>query len=90
MHNIKNIVPQVVVLVDMPVKATAVSVKESLLDVADEAHILHILLLLPLLVSQLGERVDDDTEQEIQHHNDDQDVEREVVDEFHEVDQGVI
>ena len=47
---------------------------------ADEARIAHVPFSHPLPVSQLGERVDDDTEDDVQTDGSDEDKEGEMVD----------
>jgi len=65
--------------VDVVLEAVALAVEFDPLDVADEAHIGHVLLLPSLLLAQLRERVDDDTKHNVQQHRQQDDVEQRIV-----------
>jgi hypothetical protein len=55
------------------------------IDVANVAHISLIFILGLLLVSELGKGIDDDTEQDVDHRNDNDDMEGAIEGEFHKV-----
>jgi hypothetical protein len=55
-------------------------VKGLLVDVANEAVVPHVIVSLTLVVSQLGEGVDDDTEDDVEQDCDDQEEEGQIVD----------
>jgi hypothetical protein len=60
--------------------ALHLSVELLLLDVANEAKVPHVVVSLLLVVSQLGEGVDDDTEDDVQQDCDDEEEEGQIVD----------
>ena len=62
-HNVEDVVPQIVILRHMPVKATFTElVKDEPVLVADKTDILSVHLQELLLLSHLGKGVNDDTE----------------------------
>ena len=70
------IVPNLMVKVDMCLKAfIRVPVQVLSVEATDEAHVLHVVVLEAGLLSQLGERVDDDTEDDVEEDDDDDQVE---------------
>ena len=80
MDNIEDILPKVVVCLNMSVKtAFRVLFKNQSLKVANIANIVHVFVILSLLVSQSSKGVDDDTKDNVQRDDVDDNVERTVM-----------
>ena len=76
-----DVLPLVVVM--RPVRHEAVlrlSVKSLLFTITNKAKILHVNICLALIVSQLSEGIDDNTEDNIQKNCDDQEEEGQIID----------
>mmetsp|Transcript_5430 Transcript_5430/g.14203 ORF Transcript_5430/g.14203 Transcript_5430/m.14203 type:complete len:206 (-) Transcript_5430:318-935(-) len=69
-HNHVQVVPHVVIPLDMPLKAVALGVKRKSVDAADEARVLHVLHHAQRVGTQLGKGVDDDTEDDVEQDSD--------------------
>lgn len=65
---------------DVFFKADRLVVERRSIETADEARVAKNQLLLLFLTPQIGERVDDHTEDQVQHNNDDHEEEQKVVD----------
>jgi len=80
MHDIEDVLPQVVVCLDMSIKAAfRVLVEDEPLKVADKANIVHVFVVLLLLISQGCERVHNNSEDNVQADDVDHNLERGVV-----------
>ena len=75
-----EVVPHVVLVADVVLEADGLVVELRPVQAADEARVLQNLFFLLLLAPQVGERVDDDAENQVQHDNDDHEEEQQVVD----------
>ncbi len=84
MHDVEDVLPQVVITGDMSLETVGILVKGVSVNGADEADVSHVEVDRLLEVTQLRECVDDDTEQDVDHHNDNQDMEGTVEEELHE------
>jgi hypothetical protein len=87
MDHIESIVPQLVVLLYVlgHTAIWAILLEDQLSQIANEAFLDHVIVVLLLHISQLGERIDDDTEKHIEHNNLHNDVEARVVRQLHKV-----
>jgi hypothetical protein len=74
-----KIMPHVVLVEDVILEADGLIVELGAIEAAGETRVLQNLLLLLLLAPQIGERVDNDTENEIKDDNDDHEEEEHVV-----------
>ena len=67
MHDVIYVAPQVVVFRNVPFEATfRVPVECESIEVADKAYVHHVVFNELLLFSELGKRIDDDTEQDVE------------------------
>ncbi len=73
------IMPHVVLVEDVILEADGLIVELGAIEAAGETRVLQNLLLLLLLAPQIGERIDNDTENEIKDDNDDHEEEEHVV-----------
>lgn len=74
-----KIMPHVVLVEDVILEADGLIVELGAIEAAGETRVLQNLLLLLLLAPQIGERVDNDTENEIKDDNDDHEEEEHVI-----------
>jgi hypothetical protein len=65
MNNVVDISPKVVILLNMIVKTISLFIELTLRKIADEAFILDVIVSGLLLISELGEGVDDDTKTDV-------------------------
>lgn len=86
MHNVEDILPQVVVLFNVFREAAFdCPIKNQVLEIANVAPVMRIEIILTLLVTQLGERIDDNTENDIQTYDIDNDLEARIVRQLEQV-----
>jgi hypothetical protein len=84
-HDEVEVVPHVVVLLDVPLEATSLSVEGEAVDAADEAGVLHVVLLGEGVRAQLAEGIDDDAEDDVEQDRDHDRPEGELVRHLHVV-----
>mmetsp|Transcript_60645 Transcript_60645/g.180394 ORF Transcript_60645/g.180394 Transcript_60645/m.180394 type:complete len:499 (-) Transcript_60645:832-2328(-) len=77
-----EVAPHVVVVPDVLLEAAALSVERETVDAADEADVVHVVLLGEVLGAQLAKGVDDDTEDDVEEDGDDDHPERELVEDL--------
>lgn len=90
MDYVEYVLPEVVVACDVSFESITVLVEGVAIDGADVADVAHVEVDRLLQVTQLSERVDDNTEKDVYHHNDHQNVEGTIERKLHKVQLSVI
>lgn len=80
MHKVIRIEPEVMVVIDMFSKTTfSILIENHLFQVANEAFVKHIIIIERLLISHFGERIDNNTKDNIQTDDVNDDLESSIV-----------
>ena len=86
MNNIEHILPEIVIFSNMPGEATvSSSFEDKVLDVADVASVERIEIIFGFLITKLGKRVYDDSENDVQTDDVDNDLESSIMHKLKEV-----
>ena len=86
MHYVVDVLPQVVVVLNVPDEATlCILVEDQSLEVAYITLVKHIIVIATLLISQLGESVYDNTENDVQTNDVDDDLEGHIMHQLEQV-----
>jgi hypothetical protein len=67
MNNIEHILPEIMILLNVPLESTfRILIKDETLKITNIANVVHVLIILGLLISQCSKRVNNNTENDIE------------------------